>query len=911
MGQSGPSGMPYVRETVVVNGVFAMRAERLRAAREGATGRQVLTVELMAQRMAGGFLRMARPRDVRKVLSGVLSDPHLRLGELDAIKDLPGMARAAASTLMKLWLARLDLDDEPEIRDHPRMQSLMALEQAVLSALPPDTMPPQDLISLACARARHAPRIFGRVVFRGMTELHPAWRPLLFELSRYVPIVWDCGPRARPPDWIAAAAEVRTSAPENPEVAAETAASPRHEAVEALRWARRLVTEEGIHPGDIAIAAASTSAYDDHFVALKAETDLPLHIAHGVPAIGTRDGQAAAALADVLLRGLSQKRVRRLVELCGLDEGRFADLPADWTSHFREDAGLATVELWERALERLPKAARTAEVLLPVIRLLGEGTKEAEKAGREILRGRALEIWNEALVDGPAGALDATLKARNVPDREDFSSSVCYMSAEALAASPRPYVRLIGLSSRSWPRGHMEDALIPDRLVPSRRLDPLPASEADVRDFWTILATAARQVVLSWPRRDADGRAVGVSSLVGELDRKLRAAGRDPALPGLREGAAHLRRVRVPGHAFSESDRLTARAFQEFAATPLAKSALACWADWHKEEATPHDGLIRSAHPRIETVFSQYHSATSIRHLLRDPLGFVWKYALGFDAHETEDAPLFLDARAFGNIVHDILQRAVKSASQAGGFASIPEAQLRGMVETAASDAGRAYEIANPVPPRLVWESSMRTAAEFAFAALTAKIEPLPGQRSYVEVPFGGGREWMPDDVPWDPYAEVRIPGSGLKLHGVIDRVDLAASHSEVRVVDYKTGKTPKALIKLVLDGGRELQRCIYGYAVKSLLGNVKVEAGLLYPGTSQYAPVEDLDGAMEALAEYVSRAKSAVDRGLAVPGIDSADRYNDLLFALPANAKGTYLARKRLAFQGLLGDVADAWEAA
>src|SRR5690606_3300370 len=124
------------------------------------------------------------------------------------------------------------------------------------------------------------------------------------------------------------------------------------------------------------------------------------------------------------------------------------------------------------------------------IRLLGEGKKAAKEAGAEILRGQALAIWNEALVDGPAGALDATLKARNAPDREDFSSSVCYMSAETLAASPRPYVRLIGLSSRSWPRGSREDALVPDRLVPSRTLDPLPASEADARDFWTIVSAA-------------------------------------------------------------------------------------------------------------------------------------------------------------------------------------------------------------------------------------------------------------------------------------------------------------------------------------------------------------------------------------------------------------------------------------
>jgi len=446
--------------------------------------------------------------------------------------------------------------------------------------------------------------------------------------------------------------------------------------------------------------------------------------------------------------------------------------------------------------------------------------------------------------------------------------------------------------------------------VPSLRLDPLPVSEADVRDFWTIVSTASKKVVLSWPRRDADGRAVGVSSLVGELERKMRAAGGNPSAPGLREGAVHLRRVRSPEHAYSESDRLAARAAQEFASTPLAKSAMSCWTAWNSGDVTPHDGLIRAAHPRIEAVFSLHHSATSIRRLLRDPLAFVWKYALGFDAHETEDAPLYLDPRALGNIVHDILQRAVKNASSAGGFAAVPDGQLRGMVATATADASTAYMIANPVPPRLVWESSVKTAEELAYAALRAEIEPLPGQKSFVEVPFGGGREWMPEHLPWDPYAEVRIPGTALRLYGYIDRVDISGAHDAVRVVDYKTGKVPRKLHEVAIGGGKEIQRAIYGFAVRSLLGDVQVEAGLLYPRGGEYAPAEDLEADMEALADYVSRAKSALDRGCALPGVDAEDRYNEMRFALPANAKGTYLPRKKQAFRTLLGDAAEVWEA-
>ena len=43
---------------------------------------------------------------------------------------------------------------------------------------------------------------------------------------------------------------------------------------------------------------------------------------------------------------------------------------------------------------------------------------------------------------------------------------------------------------------------------------------------------------------------------------------------------------------------------------------------------------------------------------------------------------------------------------------------------------------------------------------------------------------------------------SGLKLRGIIDRVDVAPS-GEVRIVDYKTGKAPRPRVR----GGRRCSR--------------------------------------------------------------------------------------------------------
>src|SRR3546814_1271183 len=109
------------------------------------------------------------------------------------------------------------------------------------------------------------------------------------------------------------------------------------------------------------------------------------------------------------------------------------------------------------------------------------------------------------------------------------------MPASALAASPRPFVRLLGLNSSRWPRPITEDRLLSDHIIPTAELDPLPVSAADRRDFQTILAPTERQVILSRARRDSDGRLLGRSHLLqGQPDE------------------TYLRRNRVPDHSSAE-----------------------------------------------------------------------------------------------------------------------------------------------------------------------------------------------------------------------------------------------------------------------------------------------------------------------------------------------------------------------
>lgn len=876
------------RKTILVNGRLALRTERLRLARAQVSGTQVMAIEHFAERLAGGFLRMVDTRTLKEVIGKVL--PETDIGELEPIKDLPGMTSAAANTLMKLWLARPDIE---AIKDHKRIQSILSLEKAVVAALPAHMKRPNDIIEIAITRAHHAPSIFGDVTMSGMTELHPVWRPLITEVSKHIKIEWNAGPREVSP-WIEEALKVKRSEPMTPEVQSYICGTALHEVIESVRWARKLMSE-GVLPRDIAIASVSTSAYDEHMLAVCSDSKLGIHFAHGISCVHRIEGQAASALADILLRGLSQKRVQRLLDLLqGLGSEAVKGLPGDWSRNFRPDAALTELPRWEKTLNSKPQLAELKNIMLPVLTLVSKGIEIAAEAGEKLLHAQAKKIWDAALLEGPAAALDRTIPMQRIDDGEDPHSSACFMSAEKLAASPRPYVRLIGLTSRDWPRQSGEDALIPDYIIPSNIIDPMPRSDIDRRDYNTIKATTEKLLVLSWPRRDAESRQLGVSRLVTQIER---------------DSAKSVQLTDRPDHAFSEADRLFARD-KEYATSPHAISAATCWKNWRSKDLTAHDGLITSSHPRIQDVFNQYHSATSIRLLLRDPIGFVWRYALGFNAPEYEDAPLFADAREFGNIVHDILKQTVDQLIRKGGFANASHEDISRTIDEQSINVGMRVEMSKPIPPKLIWFGMMERATKFAKAALLSEIERYPNQVTYAEVPFGGKIELKEESFPWDIEQEVTIPGTGLKLQGIIDRLDFSTSTPKARVIDYKSGKTPKNIDDLIIGGGNEIQRAIYGFVVKSLMGgNAQVETGLLYPETGTFAVLEEPDEVLAQVANGVLIAKESLESGNAIPGIGTSEAYNDMRFALPANAAATYLLRKNQTFLDRIGEAAEIWE--
>lgn len=877
------------RRTIVVHTKLAGHAARVAAARGAESGVQIMTMGQLAARLAGGLLRPVDPDALSEAVRESL--PAVSMGELEPIKDLPGMVRAAVSTLDKVWRAGIDLS----AGKHARLQALRALEEEVLRRLPPSMKRPAELVALACKRVTYATAVLGPLEIQGHSEMSPCWRPLLKQLAEILPVTWIAGPR-HVPDWLRETkVDIRVETPDRSKPALYSCANPQHEVVEAFRWMRALLAS-GTPADEIAIAAASPADFDDHVLAWSRDSNIPVHFVHGIKAITGRDGQTAAALGETLVKGISQERVRRLFALLRSPLA-LREVPPEWTRLLPADAPLTTIERWEQVFARTdaadwPEGIDRSAAVLRVLRLIAKGPQAAEEVGENLLTGVPLALWRRALEDGPAAALPVTLTRVRSDDGIEPAANVIWASAIALASSPRAHVRLLALNAGRWPRRISEDRLIPDHVLPLDELDPLPVADGDKRDFATIIASA-KSATISYSRRDVEGRLLGRSPLVGDLDE------------------IYLGRARIPEHVASDADRLLARP-TEFRTLPVAISGLSCWRDWYRPEITAHDGLIGRNHPRLQRVFERPLSATSLKLLLRDPIRFIWRYALGWKQPEEADEPLTIDGLAFGNLVHGLLRTAVDALEAAGGLAAATPSEIEEVVGRALGSTITEWESEQPVPPRVIWQNVIERTRKTSTAALGHPLEALVGQKSWTEIPFGTDEDGNGRDLPWRPDEPVHIPGTSIRIQGHIDRLDLSADNSRARVLDYKTGKLNKKMADVVIKGGGELQRCLYAFAVKTLLAHKgEIEAALLYPGAADgeqaLFPLGNLDAVLDKLAAAIALACDSLLSGIAVPGIDADDDYNDFSFALPANAG--YLPRKLPLARERLGPAANIWD--
>lgn len=878
------------RRTIIVDGPLAYRMRRIAAARRGELGVQIVTLPFLAARLVGGFTRPARSQDLDLAIRAALDAGGF--AELESIRELPGMARSVAWTLTKVWQADLSLADRAG--RSARLADLAVVEQRVRANLPAGVLTPCDLRDRALERLPHAAAVLGSVELDSLVAVASVWRPLIEALGQTLDLSWR---NPGGPDIAWFPGKIITD--QRPAAAAMVILSctnPRAEVVEALRWMRELIASRRAQPAEIAICAPATEDFDDHFLVLAAHADLPLHFSQGVPALALREGQACGALTDVLLNGLSQDRIRRLLGHAAGRSRALQNLPRSWALGLQPGAALFELDQWRRALDdasrRRTDGVDPRPILTPVLELLAKGPDAADQAGALLLGTAARALWTEALRRAPAKALEFTLRELRSPDGRDPGASAVWSPASHLAAAPRPWVRLLGMTTRSWPRGTVEDPLIPSHVLPRSMLDPWPVAEQDRLAFQVITGHAFGGCVLSRSRRDAQGRLLSASPL---------------GLQGARVQV--LKQARIPQHAFSETDRLLARPEE---AAPALATADACWRNWRRPTITAHDGRTRAGHPAITRAIETVQSATSLRLMLRDPLAFVWRYALDWQSVPEDDQPLTLDARAYGELVHDLLKRTVSALEPTPGYARAARHEIETALTAATETVSAQWPLERSVPPPLLWQHTLDAAARLALKALTFDETFQHGTRSWTELAFGraDGPAAAANDLPWPSSAQVVITGTNVRIQGSIDRLDLTADGRAVRVSDYKTGAEPKRADQIVLGRGAELQRVLYSLAARQLLaGNPRVVARLVFLGDDEPKSYKlpDVDEAIAEIASHLTVACALLRQGMALPGPDAREDWNHFRLALPASPV-TYFQIKQAGLGRAFGDLARVW---
>lgn len=851
--------------TEVVDGPLALRMRRLNAAREQAIGRQILTLPLLAARLAGGFIAPATQEILYPAIRQALEAGGYE--DIDKVSQLPGMPAAVLSALRDWW----DMEVPASLPDNARLRDFILLERRVRGTLPSGMLSPPDLVKTALERLHFAPKLVGAITVQDIPDIKAVWRPLIRALCDVVPVRWIGSQQSRR-DWFIGEIETRSSGAALLD-SADLCADPRSEVREALRWARALVTGGKASPDEIAISATSPTAWDDAFLVLSREAGLPVHFTHGIPALATREGQACAAVADILLRGLSQERVRFLFARLPRSPAK-ESLPGDWAKGLRRSAALTSPGLWRHALEQARGERANGDLaeraLLPVLDDLARGIAAADVVGRRLLKGPALTLWRDALRMAPPQAIELSLQALRVSDGREPGNSIAWGPARHLAAAPRAHVRLIGLDANAWPRRSSENPLIPQHLLGHLRLPSAEAAESD-QVMHDIIVGQSQNYALSRAYRSATGSLQAASTL----------------WPKDREHVVG--RSAIPAHAFSESDRLYARA-TDAGKDPQVRASRACWrAWWDSEQHTAHDGRVRPDHPLIVEALAEVQSTTSLHRLLCDPLGFVWEYALHWREPNLDSQPLALDHRAFGELVHSLIGGVLRDGvpRNADEIGIALDREAAGLAET--------WPITRAVPPGLLWGHTMAMARERALRGLTEALGEQGGV-TWTELSFGEPRD---GPHPWATLAPVPIGQTGISFRGRIDRLDEDGARGSAVITDYKVGTAPERKKPVVFDRGTELQRVFYGLAVRSLLPELRsVSSQLTYlkhdPARTLSLTNEELEKAIDQAVAFTAAGARLQRSGEIAPG-PAPVFFDPLFIALPADLDSYRRVKRRL----------------
>ncbi|MDR9392302.1 MAG: PD-(D/E)XK nuclease family protein, partial [Trueperaceae bacterium] len=554
-----------------------------------------------------------------------------------------------------------------------------------------------------------------------------------------------------------------------------------------------------------------------------------------------------------------------------------------WTQLPRHDR--APADVWEVITELIHDTDGQAEAL-----------EALEAFAERWLDEEAREIVERIVTVTPFGAWASTLENMRNPDAVDVRASILWSPAGGLPSQPRPYTWLLGLSSQEWPRTNRQDPLLPLRILESRgvQLEEQTRGERDRALFDAIRHATESECVVSRPRATTDGK---------------------PRLPSPLIATLHVEERTVPYgdpvDAPLNDQHRSACGSDEVLAGDGVRAAVSTLHAWTRVPSlTAHDGRVRANHPALQRAVREPISPSKIVKLVRDPFGFVATHVHRWQEPPLRAETLTMDPRDLGTLFHHVLEHVVDALEAQGASFSPKEPAALNTLDAVLDDVRDAWGGGHVRPPRALWHATLEDVRAMAQRVLLHARAPLDGERSYTEVRFGFADSSLPTQItkrnaPWDPATPYVVPGTAVRLRGIIDRIDVSDDRRFARVIDYKTGR-PKG--EKELRDGREVQRAAYASVVRAHLpAGAHVEASLVYVkptavvAHSLSQPVERHE---EALAGALRVASERLVEGFAHPGRDAlTDRYRDHRIALPASAR-EYQWLKEEAFAGIEREV-------
>ena len=558
-------------------------------------------------------------------------------------------------------------------------------------------------------------------------------------------------------------------------------------------------------------------------------------------------------------------------------ESRLAGLEADLLSRQeRREAG--GDEAAGRGLQdRLDRLRNLRDFALPVIEFLGDFPHQEKWGGwlERLRRLSALALHRPETVLSLLAELEPMGQVGPVTlteVREVLSRRLGVLRRDP---AERPYGRVFvgtpqeaggrsfqvvclpGLSEGIFPGKATEDPLLQDRL--RRRVSthlPLLVDKIheERRLLRIALAAASRRVLASYPRTDlVRGRsrvpslyalelmrgALGELPDVQELERKSAAASstrlgwtapRDPAR-AIDDAEYDLATLGPVLQAPKSQD--TGQGRYLLLVNPwLARSLRARYKRW-LPAWSDDDGVLARSDPATRRILHQHrlrnraYSATALEKYASCPYRFFLHSIQRLRPREEALALVRMDPLTRGSLFHEVQSRLFRRLREedllpmnSGRLEPILSRADQVLDQVAASFRER---LAPPLPQ--VWESEVEDLrVDLRTWIRDASQEPDAWEPIHFDYAFGfdAGEDRDPESTPQEA-----VILDGMRFRGIIDLVEMHATHRVLRITDHKTGKALDPAPQSV-GHGETLQPLLYALALQELSG-LRVVGGRLY----------------------------------------------------------------------------------